>query len=222
MTRRAAINAWKNQWNNRRTFHNVLEYETIKIHYKCSFRKQVTISFQFELNDNCNIQNSQLEYLWKTLNKTPRLGPPLSSISILKFKTSFYIFISCNRAQMGLFWYGQQHWTQKVKTLHTLRPEQNGHHFAKYILKCNASNEIHCILIKILQIFVHKVIIENKSVLVQAMACTNGDYDVWHHIALLGQNEYQCRETHSLQFLIVIEKQCWRNVTWWPLMKLLY
>ena len=48
-------------------------------------------------------------------------------------------------------------------------PMDNGHHFAD-IFKCCFSNKMFCISIPISLEFVHKALIDNKLVLVQAMA----------------------------------------------------
>ena len=50
-------------------------------------------------------------------------------------------------------------------------PGQNGRHFTDVILKCIFMNEEFCVLIRISFKFVPKGSIENKSALVQVMAC---------------------------------------------------
>ena len=57
-----------------------------------------------------------------------------------------------------------------IKTVYTLRPIQNGHHFAADIFKCILFNEIDRIPIQISLKSVQRGSIDNKSALVQAMA----------------------------------------------------
>ena len=58
-------------------------------------------------------------------------------------------------------------WHSKVSALKTLRPKQNGRHFADDIFKCNFVNENVCIPIQISLKFVPKVPIKNIPALVQ-------------------------------------------------------
>ena len=55
----------------------------------------------------------------------------------------------------------------------TVKPEQDGHHFADIILKCILLNENYCILIQISLKFVPEGSNDNKSTLVQVMACVS-------------------------------------------------
>ena len=60
--------------------------------------------------------------------------------------------------------------TSNIVAINTLRPRQNGRHFADDIFKCIFVNENVCILIKISLKFVPKGPINNIPVLVQIMA----------------------------------------------------
>ena len=60
-----------------------------------------------------------------------------------------------------------------LQSYNTLRPRQNGRHFADDIIKCILLNENVWILIKILLKFVPKGPINNITALAQIMA--------WHH-----------------------------------------
>ena len=67
------------------------------------------------------------------------------------------------------------HWSM-FHVVNTLRPRQNGHHFANNIFKCIFMDEKFYILLRISLKFVPKGSIENKPALVQLMAwCWPGD-----------------------------------------------
>ena len=57
------------------------------------------------------------------------------------------------------------------KQFDTMKPEQHGRHFAADIFKCIFLNENFCILIEIWLRLVPEGLIDNKSALVQVMAC---------------------------------------------------
>ena len=64
------------------------------------------------------------------------------------------------------------HWclASNIVLVNTLRPRQNGRHFADDIFMCVFYNENFCILIKIPLKYVHKGPIDNNTALVQIMA----------------------------------------------------
>ena len=102
--------------------------------------------------------------------------------------------------------------------INTLRPKQNGHHFADNILKCIFLNETLGILIKISLKFVPEDPIDNKSPLVQWMAwylSSNRPLPepvltiiLWRLMTSLGHNEL----TSPSPFILQFSMQWWRKM----------
>ena len=89
----------------------------------------------------------------------------------------------CYGAYVGIFMdeiFGDISWvtleTTRSNFFNTLRPRQDGRHFADDIFTCNFFNEKCCILIKFSLKYVRKGPIDNNAALVQIMAwCRSGD-----------------------------------------------
>ena len=96
------------------------------------------------------------------------------------------------------------HKYEKVTYLNTLRPRQNGHHFADDIFKCIFLNENVWIQIKISLKFVPKGPINNIPALVQIMARHRpGDKSLSEPMVA------------SLLAHICVTRPQWVNVAWW-------
>ena len=100
----------------------------------------------------------------------------------------------------------QLRWPSYCKQISTLRPEQNGHHFADNIFKCASLNEKFGVFIHISLKFVLLGLIVNNSALVQIMAKqAPSNYlnqcwrDAWCHMGLLGHNELMNSFTKNKQ-----------------------
>ena len=91
---------------------------------------------------------------------------PLDSFDTRVCQWSLHITSKYQACFMTNYWN-----TESVDGFNTLRPRQNGRHFADDIFKCIFLNENSRISIKISLKFVHKDPINNIPALVQIMAC---------------------------------------------------
>ena len=118
------------------------------------------LQWNFSQNSNVSIQENAFE------NVSAKWRPFRPEEDELKMNVSMYLLDQCagNRTR------GYAH-----DLFSTLRPRQNGHHFADDIFKCISLNENFWILNKIPLKYVPYGLIDNMAALVQIMAWRRAD-----------------------------------------------
>ena len=123
-------------------------------------------------------------------------------VAPISVKQPWRIWIICHLDPLSLIMYSKQIKAPQIR-LNTLRPRQNGRHFADYVFKCILINDNVWISLKISLKFVPKGPINNIPAMVQIMA--------WRRP---GDNPLSEPMMVSLPTHICVARPQWGNIVW--------